>query len=126
MTSSVIFRSVNSLTNEVVDIEHHLSSDELAALQPSVEEVITQYANAIQSRLDTFAQTRNYDGILSACTYVTSTVPKFAAEGQYCVEARDATWASAYEILNDVTAGNRPAPSLEELFAELPALEWPL
>lgn len=93
---------------------------------PTPEQVLAEYTSAIQSRLDTFAQTRGYDGILSACTYATSSVPKFAAEGQYCVDARDATWASAYEILNDVTAGNRLAPSLDDLFAELPALGWPL
>jgi len=53
------------------------------------EQVIAQYTAAVQSHLDAFAQTRNYDGILSAATYATSTVPKFQVEGQYAVEARD-------------------------------------
>lgn len=83
------------------------------------------YVAAIQKRLDDFARTRNYDGILSAATYATSTATTFKAEGQYAVEARDMTWAKAYEILAEVISGNRAAPTLNELLAELPPLEWP-
>jgi hypothetical protein len=83
------------------------------------------FTNAIQQRLDAFAQTRNYDGIMSAATYATSTNAKFRAEGQYAVEARDATWAAGYTILDAVLAGERPMPTLEEVMAELPPLEWP-
>ncbi|MDR2489019.1 MAG: hypothetical protein LBD42_05975 [Desulfovibrio sp.] len=83
------------------------------------------FTAAIQSRLDAFAQTRGYDGILSAATYATSTVPKFAAEGQYAVEARDATWAKGYEILDAVLSGQRPMPTIEEVMEELPPLAWP-
>jgi hypothetical protein len=89
------------------------------------EEIIAEFTAKIQARLDAFAKTRNYDSILSACTYATSMNPKFAAEGQYCVEARDATWVKCYEILNEVQSGQRPIPSWEELEAELPPLEWP-
>ncbi len=84
-----------------------------------------EFTAAIQNRLDAFAKTRNYDNILSAATYVTSTVPKFAAEGQYAVESRDATWAKSYEIMGAVLAGTRPMPTLEEVLRELPALAWP-
>lgn len=89
------------------------------------EQIIAQYIAAVQKRLDDFAQTRNYDGILSAATYATSTVPKFKAEGQYCVEARDATWAKCYEVLAAVESGSRPMPTMDELLAELPVLTWP-
>lgn len=81
---------------------------------------------ATQQRLDAFAQTREYDGILSACTYATSVNAKFAAEGQYCVEARDATWSQLYVIMTGVEAGERPMPaSYYDIEAELPSLEWP-
>ena len=91
-----------------------------------VEHVITAVQVAVQQRLDDFARTRNYDGILSAATYATSAVPKFAAEGQYAVQARDATWAACYTIMADVQAGMRAMPSVDDVLAELPALEWPL
>ena len=70
-------------------------------------------------------QTRGYDGILSAATYATSTVPQFKTEGQYAVEARDLTWAKGYEIFGAVLSGQRPMPTIEEVFAELPELVWP-
>lgn len=92
---------------------------------PTHEQVISKYTAGVQQHLDTFARTRNYDGILSAATYATSTVPKFAAEGQYAVEARDTTWAKCYEILAAVEEGSRPMPTLDELLAELPVLTWP-
>lgn len=92
---------------------------------PTPEQIITQYTGAVQQHLDDFARTRNYDGILSAATYATSQVPKFKAEGQYAVEARDATWAKCYEILAAVEAGSRPMPTLDELLTELPVLTWP-
>ena len=92
---------------------------------PTLNQIIAHYTSGVQKYLDDFAKTHSYDSILSACTYATSTVQKFAAEGQYAVEARDATWAKCYEILADVESGKRPMPSLEEIIAELPELEWP-
>ena len=89
------------------------------------EKIIAEFTARVQARIDTFVKTRNYDGILSACSYATSTNPKFAAEGQYCVEARDATWAKCYEVFHAVQSGQRPIPSWEEFEAELPPLEWP-
>lgn len=89
-------------------------------------QIEAQFTASIQQRLDDFARTRNYDNILSACTYATSTVAKFKAEGQACVNLRDATWAAAYDILAKVQAGQRPMPtSIADIEADLPALEWP-
>ena len=90
-----------------------------------LQELQSTFTDAIQQRLDAFARTRNYDGILSAASYATSTIPQFKAEGQCAVEARDATWAVGYAILADVLSGQRPMPTIEEVFAELPVLEWP-
>jgi hypothetical protein len=92
---------------------------------PTTEQIIVGFTYAIQQRLDDFAKTRGYDNILSAATYATSTVAKFATEGQYAVDGRDATWAKCYDILAAVEAGTRPVPTLDELIAELPALKWP-
>lgn len=81
---------------------------------------------ATQARLDTFAKTRGYDGILSATTYAASTIPQFSAEGQYAVVARDLTWAALYAMLAEVQAGTRPAPDgFADIEPDLPALGWP-
>jgi hypothetical protein len=92
---------------------------------PTPQEQFAAIQAQIQTRLDTFAQTRGYDGILSATTYATSTVERFAKDGQYCVEARDLTWAAAVQIQSDVEEGKRPMPTYEEVEAELPVLAWP-
>jgi len=103
-----------------------ITEDEAHSLvKPTPEQIIAQYTAGVQKRLDDFARTRNYDGILSAATYATSLIPKFKAEGQYAVEARDSTWAAAYALLAEVEAGTRPMPTLEEVFAALPELVWP-
>lgn len=88
-----------------------------------------RFIDAIQAHLDAFARTRNYDGILSAASYAASKSPRFAAEGQYAVEARDETWAKAYDILDEVLSGARPVPDIADMpaiLAELPALFWPV
>lgn len=88
------------------------------------EKIIAGFVASIQQRLDDFAKTRGYDGIMSACTYATSHVPKFQSEGQYCVQARDATWSMAYDMLEDVQSG-ADVPTMEEVMASLPVLAWP-
>ena len=100
-----------------------LTAEEQAATALQVQ---AEIVDATQKRLDDFAKTRNYDGILSACTYATSAVPQFQAEGQYCVSARDATWTVLYQILAEVQAGTRPAPTgYADIEPDLPSLSWP-
>lgn len=92
---------------------------------PTPEQIIASMTAAVQAHMDTRARERNYDGILSLCTYAASVNPKFAAEGQAGVEWRDAVWAKCYEVLADVQAGTRPTPNAEQLIAELPGFTWP-
>lgn len=97
----------------------------VAAAPIFVPPTVADYTIAVQSHLDDTAKERNYDGILSACTYATSTNAKFAAEGQACVAWRDACWAYCYQALADVSAGKRTAPTVAGLMTELPVLTWP-
>lgn len=105
-----------------------VSIDAVPIVQPTQAEIFAkaqaELTDSIQRHLDSTAQTRNYDGILSLCTYVTSTDPLFAAEGQAGVVWRDACWRKGYEIMAAVLAGNRPIPTESELLAEMPAIGW--
>lgn len=101
------------------------SVDTLAKASPPLEDIEKTVIDSVQKRLDDFAQTRNYIGIVSACTYVNSTVAKFQAEGTYCLKSRDAHWGLCYQILADVQAGVRPLPSVDEVLKEMPDLIWP-
>ena len=101
-----------------------MTTEQLAALHESVKSNITAQT---QQRLDAFAQTRGYDGILSAASYAASSNPTRRVEGQYAVDCRDATWDKLYEILAAVVAQTRPIPqSFAEIESELPALAWPV
>lgn len=109
------------------DVEQRWTFDgkTFAAPVPPAFDLQGAVVGAVQSRLDTFARTRDYDGILSACTYSSSTVAKFAAEGAYCVQARDTHWSSCYQLMADVQAGRRAVPTVGDVLALMPALVWP-
>lgn len=93
--------------------------------------------NAVQARMDTFAATRGYDNLDSMSKYLNAVPPsgasdaeaaliaKFRMEAEFMQGVVSLTWARCYVIMNTVMAGERPAPSLEELLAELPELKWP-
>lgn len=92
----------------------------------NISEIVESISRMAQKRLDDFAKTRGYDGILSACTYATDTDHKFNTEGQYCVAARGSTWRKLHEIMNEVEQGIRPMPSgYPDIEPELPELAWP-
>lgn len=116
----------------MVDFERiELSAEEIKQRQIASSLAVRQrikslILDAVQNRLDTFAKTRNYDNILSACTYATDIDATFSAEGQYCVAGRGATWRKLYEILDEVNTGIRPEPTCyADIEPELPALNWP-
>ena len=89
-----------------------------------IEEIKAELKAAVQAHMDATVRLRNYDSIMSCCTYHVSTDPTFAAEGAAASSWRDAVWRHCYSVLNDYEAGVRPIPTAEELIAELPALNW--
>ncbi len=89
------------------------------------ESIKADYVVAVQALLDTKARERNYDGILSLCTYATSTMSQFKAEGQAGVGWRDSAWEKCYQVLGEVKSGTSPQPTVAELVAMLPVMVWP-
>jgi hypothetical protein len=98
---------------------------ELMPPAPPLPPEVPDYVAAVQGMLDAKARERRYDNILSACTYVTSTQPKFQAEGQACVAWRDAIWSRCYELMDQVSSGELSQPTVEDLLTMLPTMEWP-
>ncbi len=86
---------------------------------------LADYQTLVQGKLDDKARERKYDGILSLCTYATSTNTTFAAEGQAGVAWRDGAWAACYALLAQWQAEEIPQPTLAEVEATLPVMEWP-
>ena len=107
---------------EIVELDAEIVAANIAAKNAAF---IKSVEVATQARLDDFAKTKGYDGIISVCSYATST-SRYGAEGRYCVSAREDTWDTLFQLLADVQAGTKPMPgSVEEVMEILPVLEWP-
>lgn len=92
---------------------------------PDPAQIKSALVAAVQSHLDTTAQQRGYDGILSLASYAASPNPPFAAEGDAGLAWRDAVWIYCYGVMAAVEAGTRPVPTADALIAELPPMIWP-
>jgi hypothetical protein len=90
----------------------------------TVEQRIAVLVAAVQKKMDETAKTRNYDGILSLCSYASSTNTKFATEALAGMSWRDACWDYCYTLLASVQAGTAQEPSVQELLAGLPTISW--
>lgn len=91
---------------------------------PAPEEIQKMLTDGVQAYMDKKAQERGYDNIHTACSYANSTDVVFKAEGTACLAWRDSVWRKCYNILDEVKAGKRAIPTLEEVIAELPVLVW--
>ena len=91
---------------------------------PTEEELKSLFIASIQNLLDSKAQEKNYDNILSACSYAGYDNP-FRAEGEAYGTWRASCWQIGYQILSEVEAGTRPMPTIEEALADMPELVLP-
>lgn len=91
---------------------------------PTQEETIQSFKDAIQNTLDEAARAKNYDDIVSACSY--AGYPNiFQAEAIAFGQWRANVWAYGYGELDKVISGARPVPTIPEIIAELPVLVLP-
>ncbi len=88
---------------------------------PSLED----YSEAVQDHIDATARAKNYTDVVSLVSYATSTNPQWAAEANAFLAWRDQVWASIYTTLAQVQAGQLEQPTIEELIATLPVINWP-
>ena len=92
---------------------------------PTNTTLITIYRTAAGEYLDRLAQERDYESILTLCTYAVSSSPARKAEGQAGIVCRDNTWDHVDQVLADVVNTVRLVPNVNELLSELPTIHWP-
>ena len=103
-------KAINSEFGKIRPYSDLLSESELQLYK------LKQFEQAVQSHLDTTAQSKGYDSILSACSYAGYTNP-FQTEGQAFTEWRGNVWAYCYTQI-DIFTG-----TVEEFIATLPKFE---
>lgn len=65
----------------------------------------SRLSGVLTSAINEGAQSWGYDDIVSAVSYVTSTVPQYVADANALTKWRDEVWAWAIPALNSVIAG---------------------
>lgn len=91
---------------------------------PTPEEIIKGYEDAVQKHLDATAQSRDYDNTYTCLSYLSSTDEVWHHEANVFNAWRDQVWRKCHEVLNAVLSGTLPPPTVEELIALLPEIEW--
>ena len=79
---------------------------------------------AVQAVLDGKAKEKNYDDGFAVASYALSTNDTFRSDAAKFIAWRDAVWARCYQILDAYKAGEIEMPSVENVLAVLPELEW--
>jgi hypothetical protein len=89
------------------------------------EKVLVQsYEAALQNLFDTTAQSKNYDSRITCALRAGYTGP-YQQEGVAFAQWMDNCYSYTYQVLQEVSSGIRPQPTVQELLAELPVLTWP-
>lgn len=102
---------VGKTTAMVDDINSKAATDRILL----VEEAVTAF-------LDDAARLNGYDNIINASLRAALPNSPYHLEGVAYGEWMDTVWAYCYTVLEEVEAGTRTEPTIEELIAELPAL----
>lgn len=92
--------------------------------EPTPEEIVRGYENAVQEHLDSIARSRGYDNTYTCLSYLSSTDSTWNREAHAFNIWRDQVWRRCHEVLDSVTAGTIPPPSVDELLTMLPAIDW--
>ena len=83
----------------------------------------TEYELPIEDLMDKKAQEKRYKNADRLMVYTSSTNRQWKAEADEFVQWRDDMFAYCYQVLNDIAAGNRDVPTVQELLSELPEIE---
>lgn len=105
------------------NVRYVATEDELAvALYPLPSPAEVRLSRAVQAHIDAVAKSRGYLHGFAMAGYATD--PEHAFEAQPFVVWRGQTWKYAHAELAKARSGARSLPTVPELIAELPPIEW--
>jgi len=84
---------------------------------------LADYDAAMEEHLRTERESRGYT-TREPDAYINSSVPRWAQDARDWVAHRDAVMGYALDLINAVSAGTRPAPTMAEFTAGLPQITW--
>ena len=95
-----------------------------AAPEPTTEEILECYENAVQNYLDATAQAKGYDNTYTCLSYLSSTDETWNREAHAFNVWRDAVWRKCHEVMNAALSGEIAPPPVDELISQLPEINW--
>ena len=107
--------------NIIIPIESENLEDET---ELSDERLFVIVQENIQTYIDDFAHTRDYDNAVYCISYKDSIIPRFKNEAKRMMVYRDLCWAIATDFNLKYKNGERDRPTLEEIMTALPVLSW--
>ena len=111
---------VNGTPTQIWQYIPYTAAQIAAAQAASLTQAIT---NAVNTLLDSTAQSQGYDSAGSCVSYVSSTSPLWSDQAKAFVAWRDAVWTKSYSIQAE-PAANQPT-TVASFMALLPTMTWP-
>lgn len=95
--------------------------------EPTVDDMVNGLVAALQAEMDRVAREYRYDDLKTAITYRGDPNPRFSAEAEGFFQWRSAVWTFAYAYMDEVLAGEKDLPTVQEAIGMLPELniEYP-
>jgi hypothetical protein len=90
---------------------------------PTHDEIVGSYVDALDSHFDLVAQSRKYNNRYT-CALRAGYAGPFQSEGRSFALWMDSCNAKAYLELDLVMSGRQEAPTIDELIAGLPVIDW--
>lgn len=91
---------------------------------PLPQLTVEDYEREVDRYLLRTANEKGYDNAYTCLSYLNSTNQKWKHEAEVFNSFRDSVWVKCHEILDGVTEGRINQPTISEVIAALPVIEW--
>jgi hypothetical protein len=93
--------------------------------EPSKEEKLKNYKNALQQHFNMVARQKDYASNEDCASFAGSTNVDWKEQAIAFINWRDDAWTYALNVLSQVESGAIDAPTIDEFINNLPSMIWP-